>query len=448
MRELESWVLGYLVNSLWQVPVVFAAAWVAARMARRVSARAEHRVWVAALLLEVVLPACSVRLSELVRAVWGMLRWGAGAAGGDVRVAVGAGHTVGSGVLQPPAVLLAGVAVLYGSSLLYFAGRLGWGLWRTSLMRRRAEGLELTGEAARSWERYGRLFGVNATKVAVAKGIRGPVTVGLVRGMMLVPPGFVEGVADADLDAVFAHELAHMRRRDFAKNVLYELVSLPVAFHPVVWLTRARVAESREMVCDAMAADAVAGRERYARSLLRLASVVASGTPGRTLHAIGIFDANIFERRVMSLTKRRVEVNGVRRLTIAAGCVVVGLATCASALALRLEVAAPVVQSSPAPEAHAPARVPARVMAGNVLTHVPPVYPAEAKQEKIQGAVVMEVVIGKDGTIHNLEAISGPNQLKASAMDAVRQWTYKPYLLNGEPTEVQTTVTVTYSLAK
>ena len=77
---------------------------------------------------------------------------------------------------------------------------------------------------------------------------------------------------------------------------------------------------------------------RYARSLLRLATMLAKGTPARTLHAIGIFDANIFERRVMNLTEKRVEIRGTRRFAMAAACVVVGLATRASALALRMEV--------------------------------------------------------------------------------------------------------------
>ena len=71
------------------------------------------------------------------------------------------------------------------------------------------------------------------------------------------------------------------------------------------------------MVCDAMAAETVAGRENYARSLLRLASLLVHGTPARTLHAIGIFDANIFERRVMNLTEKYVELRGVRRLATA-----------------------------------------------------------------------------------------------------------------------------------
>jgi hypothetical protein len=55
----EVWVLDYAMNSLWQAPAIFAAAWVAARMARHISARAEHRIWVSALLLEEAIPACS-----------------------------------------------------------------------------------------------------------------------------------------------------------------------------------------------------------------------------------------------------------------------------------------------------------------------------------------------------------------------------------------------------
>jgi beta-lactamase regulating signal transducer with metallopeptidase domain len=109
--------------------------------------------------------------------------------------------------------------------------------------------------------------------------VTGPVTVGGRQGMMLVPPGFLGSVTEEDLDAVAAHEFAHMRRTDFLKNMGYGALSLPVAYHPLLWLTWARVAESREMVCDAMAAVATAGRERYARSLLRLASLLAKGAP-------------------------------------------------------------------------------------------------------------------------------------------------------------------------
>jgi periplasmic protein TonB len=75
-----------------------------------------------------------------------------------------------------------------------------------------------------------------------------------------------------------------------------------------------------------------------------------------------------------------------------------------------------------------------------------PVYPPEAKKAKIQGTVVLDVVISKEGNIENLRVISGPQELQQSALDAVRQWTYKPYLLNGDPVEVKTTVNIIYNL--
>jgi outer membrane biosynthesis protein TonB len=62
--------------------------------------------------------------------------------------------------------------------------------------------------------------------------------------------------------------------------------------------------------------------------------------------------------------------------------------------------------------------------------------------------VVLNAVIGKDGTVQNLNVVSGPGELQQSSLDAVSQWTYKPYLLNGDPIEVETTINVIYSLAK
>lgn len=200
------------------------------------------------------------------------------------------------------------------------------------------------------------------------------------------------------------------------------------------------------MVCDAMAAETVAGRENYARSLLRLASLLVHGTPARTLHAIGIFDANIFERRVMNLTEKYVELRGVRRLATVVACVVLGLGTCASALALRMNVSTPVAQSETPSASSKTVRVSGNVMAGNILTKVQPVYPQEAKDAGIQGTVVLRAVIGKDGEFRALQIVSGPEELKKAAWAAVKQWTYKPYLLNGEPTEVETNIMVNFIL--
>jgi protein TonB len=93
-------------------------------------------------------------------------------------------------------------------------------------------------------------------------------------------------------------------------------------------------------------------------------------------------------------------------------------------------------------------RVSQNVMQAMIAKKVRPEYPADAKKDHIQGVVVMKVTIDKEGNVHNLQLISGHPALAQSAIDAVKQWKYKPYLLNGEPVEVETQVTVNFTLAE
>jgi TonB family protein len=445
LRQGEWVALGYLANAVWQVPLVFAAAWMAARLARRAGVELEHRVWVLALLLETLLPAAHLDLRAALDWMIALFVVRPGAHQGAVGVVVGAGAVHGDG-LRLPGPVLAGMALVFVAVVVYCAARLAWGVWRTHRMRRQAMPVVLEDEAARAWSRCG--CESPAVKILVSEGVSGPVTVGFLRPAVLVPVGFLESVSTEDLDAVLAHELAHVRRWDFAKNLVYEAVSLAAAWHPVVWMTRARVAESREMVCDAMAAESVAGNESYARSLLRLAAMVADGGPAKTLHAIGIFDANSFERRVMNLTKRRVEMRLMQRMAMVAVCVVMVVGTCAAALALRIEVG-PEMQAVAAAGGEGD---PLKVEVGSLKStdRKMPVYPAEAKAKKdtINGPVVLAVIIGKDGAVQQIKV---KKSLRAdydkSALEAVKDWRWEPFLFKGEPTEVETTVTVNYSTA-
>ena len=443
---LEGWVLGYLLNSLWQIPLVFFAAMAAARLARRAGPGLEHRVWVGALGLEVVLPFCHLHVGELLRQTWGLALWfwHGSEAEGQVRVILGAGTASRVALPWLAVDALAVVMGAYLCGLVYFSGRLGWGVWVTEALRRSAHPVAAEEETGQKIARFQRLLGVSGDEVEVVSspGISGPATVGIWRHTLILPPGFLDGLSAADLDAVLAHEFAHMRRWDFAKNLLYGLGSLPAAYHPAVWMTRRRLAETRELVCDGMAAKAVGGRESYARSLVRLARILSDRSAPRILHAIGIFDANIFERRVMQLSRKRQEIKGGKRFAIAAACVVVALVTCTSALALRMDVNSPSAQSPKS------LNVDAKDAAANILSKVAPVYPPDAKKARVTGSVVLEAMIGKDGNVENLKVVSGPSMLQQSAMDAVRQWTYKPYLLNGDPVEIKTKITVVYSLSK
>lgn len=92
-------------------------------------------------------------------------------------------------------------------------------------------------------------------------------------------------------------------------------------------------------------------------------------------------------------------------------------------------------------------RISQGVTTGMLLRKIEPVYPFIATQARIQGQVVLKAIIDKNGDIQNLEAESGHPMLIPAAIAAVRQWHYRPYLLNGQPVEVETTITVTFTLA-
>jgi TonB family protein len=581
------------VNALWQVPIVFVAAWLAARTSRRAGPAFQHVLWTSALVAEVLLPACTARPEQMVQA---LLHWIASFRQSSVvedphvTITMGPVRTAAEGFHLPP-MLLTAAATLYLIALAYFVIRLGIGLYRTASLRRRSEPLALIGHAGQSYHRFARLFGVQNSVVAASAEIASPITLGVRRPVLLLPSELDANLLGEDLDAALAHEFAHMRRRDFAKNLAYEILSLPVAFNPLLWLTRSHMTESRELICDAMAADAVAGRHRYARSLLRLATKFSERPHPTTPHAIGIFDANPFknfERRIMSLTNKPMELRGAARFATAALSLFLIAGACTSALAFRMQVVVPPAQAAPTPittikldpqpirevrlvapagqttpittirldpqpirevrliasaeqtptptpaatitvdpqpaphitvdastvptptpaaqtitanpspnptpaaitigvprsatgqpaqsfkvdiadasspnpvvkvlssphiepdqaEAVSGAHVTAEVMAGNRISYVEPAYPEVAKKAKLSGTVVLDAVIGKDGNMKSLHVASTTDPMfNTSAMEAVQHWTYKPYLLNGNPTEVETTITVNYSIS-
>ena len=461
MNALQTWFLSYLVNSLWQVPLLFAAGWLAARVLRSIGAVAEHRLWVSVLLLQTLLPAASTLPSQILRslaarigALVAFLTNAPRPAASQVFVIMGSGTALTT--LHIPPALLSAIAIAYAAVVLYFAARFFWRCHHLRTLRRESTPIALTGVAATYWTQCLQHFALGKVTIAASPRVRGPVTIGLADKLLLLPEAMVPGLDEADLRTVIAHEFAHMRRSDFLKNLIYELITLPVSYHPALWLTRDRITETREIICDQVAApvassvpDSIESRNEYARSLLRLASSLVTGMPARTPHAIGVFDANAFERRLMHLTQQPLPLRASRRFALIAACAALGLTTCASALTLRLSVNAPPVADEKA-AAHSPdsLTVPASEMAGNVLNKITPKYPEEAKKERIQGTILLSAVIGKDGAIENLTVISGPKELQQSALDAVRQWTYKPYRLNGSPVEVETKINVVYSLAR
>jgi peptidyl-prolyl cis-trans isomerase A (cyclophilin A) len=103
--------------------------------------------------------------------------------------------------------------------------------------------------------------------------------------------------------------------------------------------------------------------------------------------------------------------------------------------------------SAPTPGA-APRRISisAGVAVGLLVSKAPIVYPIDAKKAGVSGTVVLSAIIGRDGTVEDLQVVSGPEMLQQAALDSVKQWRSRPYLLNGEPEEVRTTINIIFTL--
>ncbi|HKR22124.1 MAG TPA: M56 family metallopeptidase, partial [Pyrinomonadaceae bacterium] len=172
-----------------------------------------------------------------------------------------------------------------------------------------------------------------------------PVTMGLARPVIILPDALLrEGNAEL-LTSAIGHEFIHVTRKDYALNFIYELLYLPISFHPAAALLRRRIKQTRELCCDELVAARILKAEVYARSLLRLAgSAPTLRARARRLPVtttVGIADADILEARIMSLlTKPRVTTRWKKTLLFAVSLLLLVPCAAAAAFNMRFEVAA------------------------------------------------------------------------------------------------------------
>jgi beta-lactamase regulating signal transducer with metallopeptidase domain len=301
VATIDALVLTFLLNALWQVPALAAAALLGARLLRRAPARHRFTLWLAAFLLGAVLPWTSLLPAHR--------RAEAPPPAGVAQPARSApGVTAREGPLpvggrQPaslPAPLAAGLAFVYGGTVLFQAARLVRACRRTQRIARSARLLELPPEASAIAERCRAAFGLSGVSLLVSEEVTGPVTLGVLRPRILFPPSFVADASAEQLTAALGHEMAHIRRRDYAVHLLCEALFVPVAFHPAACRVRRRLAETRELACDEAAVERLMSARCYARSLLSMAAAIAG--LARPAHTLGVLDADTLEVRMKSLT--------------------------------------------------------------------------------------------------------------------------------------------------
>jgi TonB family protein len=264
------------------------------------------------------------------------------------------------------------------------------------------------------------------------------VVLGARRPALVVPEGFFD-TPDQDVFAALAHECVHIARRDFVKNLFYEFAAVAVAYHPACWLMRRRIAETREMICDELAA-AAGGRAEYAASLLRLARAMAAPLP-RANQAIGVFDGNTLEERIMRLTMDMPSVSRARKIVMSAIAVSALLGGAWTAMAVPLDVT---------PQTATPEKVykvGGDVSAPVLIYSVDAEFSKKAKDAKYQGVSVVSLVVDAQGMPRHVHTIRKLGMgLDEKAIEAVRQYKFEPSTLHGKPVAVAITIEVNFRL--
>lgn len=441
-----------LVNAVWQVAVIAAAGWLATRALKRLGPRAEHIGWVSTLALAVLAPAV-----PLLRSLSALL-FREPSAGVHLSISFGAlPQAAGAFSIlhQWPASIIWFVAVFYLCTLCCFAVRIVRMLYRVHAMVRSAVPLSLTHEQQEIWSRCQRLFGLVNTPILSSNTISGPVVAGLRKPVLVVPAGFTARCSDSDLLAALAHECAHAARRDFQKNLFYEAISLFLPFHPAIWLIKAGIAQSREMICDGIVAEKALNARDYAHSLLRLASLVATSSQNEPAHAIGIFDANILEKRIMIMSSKTSSAGRLARYSLTTMAVLL-LASSAVVAAAKAIVIEP--QSSPAADQSSQSTDTAQpygpvykigkdVSAPAVIHSTEAEFPKSGKSLKVgfSAVVLVGLIVDSHGMPQNVHITRSYNSdFDAQAIKAIKQYKFRPAMHAGQPVAVAITIEVNF----
>ena len=441
-------IASYVINAIWQIALIAMTGCLLARLLRRFSPKAEHALCVLTLVAAIFLPATPV-LRAIFYACFPTP--GAGAHILFAPVTIPDNPTAAEGVFTLSSAIIKVIALLYVGSFCYFAARLLWSLQRTAKLLQSADPLALSPAHAQVLSQCLNAFPIKTPRIFSSIGVSGPVVLELRGAILLVPPEFATNCSPQEFLTALAHELGHIERRDFLKNLWYEAISLFAAFHPAIWLIKAQIAQSREMICDRIATERVVAPGTYARSLLSLASMVTSDSRTATANPIGMFDANILEKRIMMLNSknRRIHPLGQYGLTTLAILFVLAVSVVSSNASIAIEASQTSSQSnsvgagkgtgagdsagtSPAVGAGAIGRVykvgkdvsvPVPIKAPNAE------FPEAAKhaKEPVEAIVVVGLVVDAEGMPRQLKIVSSYRaDFDAQALKAVEQYRFTP----------------------
>jgi TonB family protein len=433
MTAIEQALRTALLHFVWQGAVVAFLLWIVLFVMRRRSANARYLASCLALATLVALPVLTVcMVYTQPQASRTTERFFA-----TVPQTVAAAWT--GSVASTPTWLasLGGWAIpAWTLGVILFSLRLAWGSRQVAVLRRSGEPAEgpVVAIAARLGARLGLTRPVRLVITSLAEG---PSVVGWIRPVILLPAATLLGLTPEQLEAVLAHEFAHIRRYDYLVNILQMVVETLLFYHPAVWWTSARIRHERELCCDDLAVGLCGDPVCYARALTKLERL-------RTLApslAIGSTDGPLLYRiqRLTGAATRKFgpsRVPGVLALCLAMVCTGMCLTwTRVHAQEVKVKQAPTVVAASAQPVADAPG---VRVDVGDatVLVREPLVYPRFAIEDEIEGRVEVEVTVDVSGKVSSARVVSGPDELRNGVLASVQKWNFKSNSGQGGPVRV------------
>ena len=321
MEKISELVAGFLLNATWQIAVIALIAWICARLLRNVAARYRHALWVAALIMSLALP------------LWSLLDFSGDAANQTVaqrteRVAQHevsptpqspshlpkiatpeeSGQALGQLLQKRRQPIMTAVSfslslsIIYALFVLYRLGTL-LGSWRqTRILRQSAYEREIPGPMAVVAARCRAALALRNVPLLCSAEAAAPVTVGAPEPVIIVPERFYATLPEETLVSVLGHEMAHVARRDYALNLIYEFCCLPLSFHPLAKFIKRQIDRTRELACDELVTERLLEPKVYARALVRVASSLVS--PNGKAFTLGIVDADNLEERILKLTQK------------------------------------------------------------------------------------------------------------------------------------------------
>ncbi len=256
-------------------------------------------------------------------------------------------------------------------------------------------------------------------------GVRTPV--------LIWPEHLTRGLTDEQIEAIVAHEVGHIARRDNLLALVQMTVCAIFWFHPVVWWIGARLVDERERACD----EHVLARGRrpatYAESILETCRLCIAAP---LINVSGVTGGDLKQRIVRIMRNQPARpVDPSRKAALVLAALVL----------LLLPTAAGVSACLPRRSVDAPKA--ARLMMPKLIRETKPEYTPRAMQDKIQGEVLMECVVKADGTVGDMKILKPLHpDLDQAALDAAAQWVFEPGTRNGKPANVLVTLTMAFTL--